>query len=302
MQYATHHNLGGSPGIGELCTSKLSFKKMKRVYMSAPLPFPGQKRRFAGGYREFLDSVKGASVFVDLFGGSGLLSHITKRERPDALVVYNDFDNYRQRLGHIPRTNSLLRRIRGMVADVPRNGIIPGGIRHGILGLLEAEEAAEGFVDYITLSSSLLFPGNNATTLDGLRRHSFYNRLRRTDYDASGYLDGLEITSCDYRELFGRYKDREDVVFIVDPPYLSTDVGTYRMCWRLPDYLDVLKVLSGHNFVYFTSGKSGIMELCDWLGKNRGIGNPFENAARNDCNARLNHHAGYTNIMLCNIA
>ena len=110
MQYATHHNLGGSPGIGELCTSKLSFKKMKRVYMSAPLPFPGQKRRFAGGYREFLDSVKGASVFVDLFGGSGLLSHITKRERPDALVVYNDFDNYRQRLGHIPRTNSLLRR------------------------------------------------------------------------------------------------------------------------------------------------------------------------------------------------
>ena len=106
----------------------------------------------------------------------------------------------------------------------------------------------------------------------------------------------------DYRELFGRYKDREDVVFIVDPPYLSTDVGTYRMCWRLPDYLDVLKVLSGHNFVYFTSGKSGIMELCDWLGKNRGIGNPFENAARNDCNARLNHHAGYTDIMLCNIA
>ena len=28
--------------------------------------------------------------------------------------------------------------------------------------------------------------------------------------------------------------------FLVDPPYLSTEVGTYKMFWRLADYLDVL--------------------------------------------------------------
>ena len=48
----------------------------------------------------------------------------------------------------------------------------------------------------------------------------------------------------DYKELFNRYKDTPGVVFLVDPPYLSTDVGTYNMSWRMSDYLDVLNVLS----------------------------------------------------------
>lgn len=66
--------------------------------MSAPLPFVGQKRMFAREYIKVLEQFKDSTVFVDLFGGSGLLSHITKRMRPDAKVVYNDFDNYRKRL------------------------------------------------------------------------------------------------------------------------------------------------------------------------------------------------------------
>lgn len=43
----------------------------------------------------------------------------------------------------------------------------------------------------------------------------------------------------------------------VDPPYLSTNIGSYSMgYWRLPDYLDVSKVLTGDWYVYFTSNKS----------------------------------------------
>ena len=76
--------------------------------MSAPLPFVGQKRMFAREYIKVLEQFKDCTVFVDLFGGSGLLSHITKQMRPDAKVVYNDFDNYRKRLENIPRTNLLL--------------------------------------------------------------------------------------------------------------------------------------------------------------------------------------------------
>ena len=51
-----------------------------KEYMSAPLPFVGQKRMFAGEYIKMLEEVKDAKVFVDLFGGSGLLSHITKKK------------------------------------------------------------------------------------------------------------------------------------------------------------------------------------------------------------------------------
>ena len=56
----------------------------RKMYLSAPLPFMGQKRMFAREYIKVLEGFKDARVFVDLFGGSGLLSHITKCKRPDA--------------------------------------------------------------------------------------------------------------------------------------------------------------------------------------------------------------------------
>ncbi len=141
-----------------------------------------------------------------------------------------------------------------------------------------------------------------ATTLEEMRKHTMYNRIRRSGYDADGYLDGIVVESCDYRELFRKYRDRDDVVFLVDPPYLSTDVGTYSMYWKLSDYLDVLKILVGHRYVYFTSDKSSIVELCDWLGRNKEIGNPFIGATRKEFNASMNYNSHYTDIMLHNVA
>jgi adenine-specific DNA methylase len=52
---------------------------MNTEYLSAPLPFVGQKRMFAQKFKEVLKEYPDNSVFVDLFGGSGLLSHITNR-------------------------------------------------------------------------------------------------------------------------------------------------------------------------------------------------------------------------------
>ena len=88
-------------------------------YTSAPLPFMGQKKRFIREFRKALREFDHATVFVDLFGGSGLLSHVTKRERPDARVIYNDFDDYHVRLENIKRTNALLHDIRSIVGDYP---------------------------------------------------------------------------------------------------------------------------------------------------------------------------------------
>ena len=270
-----------------------------KLYLSAPLPFVGQKRMFARKYMEVLGQFKSGRVFVDLFGGSGLLSHITKRMRPDAIVVYNDFDNYRKRLENIPRTNLLLADFRKLAEGVPRHKAIPKDIRGNISRRIEKEEKETGYVDYITISTSLLFSMKYATSLEEFRKETLYNTVRKTDYPLCGdYLEGLEITSMDYREVFNRYKDVPDVVFLVDPPYLCTDVTTYSMSWRLSDYLDVLAVLQGHPFVYFTSNKSSIVELCEWMGKNRTLGNPFEGCEKSEFNAHMNYNAAYTDIML----
>lgn len=272
---------------------------MRKQYLSAPLPFVGQKRMFAKEFIKVLKHYPDNAVFVDLFGGSGLLAHITKCQKPGSTVVYNDFDNYRRRLWNIPRTNALLDKIREMVQTVPREKALPKELKESILRLIEREEADNGYVDYITLSTSLLFSMKYATNLDRLRKETFYNTVRKCSYDLCfDYLDGLEVVSCDYRELFNKYKDIPNVVFLIDPPYLSTEVGTYTMGWRLSDYLDVLQTLVGTNYIYFTSNKSSIIELCEWMGRNNAIGNPFAGGEKIEFNARMNYNSSYTDIML----
>ena len=257
---------------------------------------------FAKQFIEVIKQYPKGTVFVDLFGGSGLLSHITKHYHPDSRVVYNDFDNYRLRIYNIPRTNRLLSLIRPIADRYPRHKPITGEDRERIFALLEQEERETGFLDFITLSSSLMFSMKYKMSIEGMRGETLYNNVRKADYaPCPDYLAGLEIVSCDYRDLFETFKDTPGVVFLVDPPYLSTDVGTYRMYWRLADYLDVLSVLPGHNFVYFTSEKSSITELCEWMGRNPALGNPFERCQRREFNATMNYSAHYKDIMLFTI-
>ena len=155
-------------------------------------------------------------------------------------------------------------------------------------------------MDYITLSSSLLFSMKYVLDFEAPAKSK---SLLLTPSAAriivvTAILDGLEITSCDYKELFARYKDTPNVVFLVDPPYLSTEAGTYKMYWKLSDYLDVLTVLQGTSFIYFTSNKSSILELCEWIGQHQLIGNPFEETTKVEFNAQMNYSSSYTDIML----
>lgn len=217
---------------------------MKTNYKSAPLPFQGQKRRFINDFREAVKNFDKATVFVDLFGRSGLLSHNAKQERPDAEVIYNDFDNYSQRLHNIQRTNTLLADIRAIInkIDVLDEKRLPEALKTRILERVWQDEN-DGYVDYITLSASILFSAKYATSFDALKKETFYNSVKHCDYFCEGYLDGVTVVRLDYKELFEQYKNCKDVVFIIDPPYLSTDVGTYKNYWKLSDYLDVLETL-----------------------------------------------------------
>lgn len=271
-----------------------------KLYLSAPLPFVGQKRMFAREFIKVLERFPDDATFVDLFGGSGLLSHIAKRCKPNATVVYNDFDDYRRRLDNIPRTNRLIADIRAIVGDaVPRGKAITGEIRERIFDRILREERENGYVDFITLSASIMFSMKYKLSVAEMRKDTLYNNVRKSDYpECSDYLAGLVITRRDYRQVLEEYKNVPGVVFLVDPPYLSTEVGTYTMYWRLSDYLDVLTVLTGHSFVYFTSNKSSILELCDWIGKNKSVGNPFDGCMKAEFNAHMNYNATYTDMML----
>ncbi len=272
-------------------------------YNQAPLPFQGQKRRFLGQFKECLTSFRDEAIFVDLFGGSGLIAHTIKQQRPDARVIYNDYDWYINRLNNIGRTNELLSKIRTEIQNFTGGGILkkerlPKELREKILRLIYNEEQEYRYVDYITLSASLLFSGQFATSYEELAKEYFYNKVKQSEYNTEGYLEGVEITHSDYKMLFSLYKHIPNICFVLDPPYLSTDCCSYTSYWRLKDYLDVLDLLQGTSYIYFTSNKTSIVELCQWLAMHPNFENPFEKAERKEVNVGINHAAGYRDMMM----
>lgn len=269
-----------------------------RKFLQSPLPFQGQKRKFTKEFSRALAQYPSDGTYVDLFGGSGLLSHTVKSVYPDSKVVYNDFDGFKQRIDAIPETNKLLANIRLVLAGCERDKKILNGHRTLVLDLLKEADKA-GFVDWITLSSSLKFTMNYGSCLDDFVNDTLYNNVRMSDYDAAGYLEGVEVVCLDYRDLFARYRDVEKVVFLVDPPYLSTDTATYGSngYWKLKDYLNVLQVIHDRDYFYFTSNKSQIVELCEWISTVSTTANPFAEATRTAVNTTTSYNSGYVDIM-----
>lgn len=233
-------------------------------YTQSPLPFQGQKRKFLNHVKQVLTNSSEDATYVDLFGGSGILSHTVKQLNPNAKVVYNDYDDFSKRLASVAQTNVLLDKIRAITNGLPKDKLIPEVHKLKLLELIKDEEFRLGYVDYITLSSSLLFSAKYVTNYNDLAKQTFYNNVRQSNYETDDYLAGVEIVHQDYKELFDQYKDLDNVVFLVDPPYLSTDTSTYNSnnYWKLKDYLNVLDVLVNTNYLYFTSNKSQIVELC----------------------------------------
>lgn len=269
----------------------------EKVYTAAPLPFMGQKRRFIKDFKRILKRFDDVTAIVDLFGGSGILSHVAKRECPDVRVVYNDYDFYCDRLSHVKTTNEILSIIRPLLADVPKDKKVPDGLKRQILSIIRGYDDA-GYVDYITLSSSLLFSGKYTTSYEELSKQTMYNTMKQSGYSADGYLDGLEVVHCDYRELFARFPDKAKTLFLIDPPYLSTEVGAYKCYWKLTDYLDVLKLLQGTRFIYFTSSKSHIIDLCEWIDNNVQLGGVLNGAEIHTQTNQINYNSGFTDMML----
>lgn len=240
------------------------------------------------------------TTVVDLFGGSGLLSRIAKDTLPDARVIFNDYDGYSDRIAAIPETNKILLEIAEIIADVPRQKLIPEPIKEELLMRLKHHDEL-GYVDWVTICAAITFSGKFFRTFPQITGSSLYNNLKRPNVEyspADDYLDGLEVTNKDYRELLNEHKWGSHSLIIADPPYLTTDCGSYKSgrYWGLTDNLALLSALNGKNFIYFTSERSQLIELCKWLETTYG-----SNPIGGRCYSRrvaINHQTGYEDFMI----
>lgn len=273
----------------------------EKKYTGSPLPFRGSKRYYVKRFREVLQQVSDVDTVVDLFGGSGLLARVAKDTLPHCHVIYNDFDYYVDRLAKIGETNALLHEIEPLLTNIQREKKVPLEVKRKALSLM-LKYHQRGEVDYITLSASLLFSGNWVQSYEQMAKQTMYNRMVHGDYDATNYLNGLEVAHEDYRTLFDAHKDNKRALFVLDPPYLQTEITAYKEAtyWQLKDYLDVLTLIQQTKYVLFTSGKSQILELCQWLNQSYNAG-LLKGSIKYEQNSRINNFAAYKDIMIARI-
>ncbi|STO55378.1 D12 class N6 adenine-specific DNA methyltransferase [Canicola haemoglobinophilus] len=204
-------------------------------------------------------------TIIDVFGGSGLLAHVAKREKPLARVIYNDFDDYAERLKHIKDTNQLRQEIFKIVDGIiPKNKRISNEVKAEIINKINE---FQGFKDLKCLSSWLLLSGEQVATLDELFTHDFWHSVRQTDYpEATSYLDGLEIICESFHTLLPRFSHDSKVLFVLDPPYLCTRQESYKQT-RYFDLIDFLRLvnITRPPYIFFSSTKSEFVRFIEYM-------------------------------------
>lgn len=253
-------------------------------YTTAPLPFAGQKRRWLKQLEPIIRSLPSNTTFVDVFGGSGLVSRLCKDIHPTARVIYNDYDNYSERLRHIKETEQLRQEIVSIFAPLKHNSRVPDEYKALVLRVIQAHQDRYHYVDWVTLSGWLLFTNNFAYSLEDLSSRGLYAHPSRTALSAADaserYLEGLHIVSMDWRELLSQYRDTPNALYIIDPPYFSTICGGYKdRHWSFDSYMDLLASIPDSGYLYFTSAKADFVSFLQRITNDWGCRHPFVDAS-----------------------
>jgi hypothetical protein len=235
------------------------------TYTNPPLPFIGNKKLWIKTFKKLIAQVPDDYVFVDLFGGSGILSRYTKDVKPNATVIYNDFDGYVERLNKIDKTNEILEKLR-QVITAPHDKKITPEEKHKVDEIIKQHDD----IDYKTIYTNLVFSGRMKEY--DIKAKVFYNKIVKKAYQCDGYLDNLIIEHKDWKQLYDEVKNKyEKIVFILDPPYLFTLTKFYRNYFNLTQTTELFDVMLDNHFILFNDGRTGIENFFNYLLKRLNI-------------------------------
>ena len=271
----------------------------RKLFTSPPLPFNGNKRNWINYIKEQFKNYKIPQdvVIVDLFGGSGLLSHLFAWLYPNNKVIYNDYDNYVDILNEetIKKINEITQWGRELMAE---KGIGKGGK----ISMEDKEIILQKFKEVLgdnweeneklknIICANFCFSGRN--NFNGF----LYNKLTIKEYfpgfKINDYiLDNIIIEHKDYNDLLSELKPDEKpdkYIFILDPPYLSTSKSFYagerekdkdeegkEIYWGITKTCDVLDICIKFKTLLFESDRSEIFPLIKIIERYSGKDNTF---------------------------
>lgn len=237
-------------------------------------------------------------TIVDVFGGSGLLAHTAKKLKPKARVIYNDFDNYSERLKHIDDTNRLRQILAKLVEGIPRESRLEDSKKAEII---KAIEDFAGYKDLRTIMTWFSFSGGQFESFEKLYSVTFWNNLAKNDYQAvESYLEGVEIISESFLELIPKFEAQEKTLLLLDPPYICTKQESYRQ----KHYFDLVSFVKLINlvkppYVFFSSVKSEFVRFIDAMISEKWQNwQTFANAERIEVKANINNSRSYQDNMV----
>lgn len=273
---------------------------INKKFLNAPLPYQGQKRYFIKDILRLLEDWKRQqfitkeTIFLDVFGGSGLIAHHIKQAFVNNRVIWNDYDNYQQRLDHIDDTNLLRAQLYDLCQRQKADINLGMETKKRILQIISRHQCAGYFTDYLTLSSWLLFSSRYEKELNGLEKPAFYsNKVIASDISAAGYLAGVERVSTDFTCLLDKFQhDRK--IQILDPPYLQTQTeNAYRHCWKLSEFLQLSDRIQPP-YILFGNQKSGIKDFFGYMGnKNPAVFADYQQTEKQVSSSGANRYLDY---------
>ena len=203
---------------------------LNTIYKRAPLPFRGNKTKwikdlikyFVRNHDKFEDF-----VFIDVFGGSGIVSSQLAKLYPNNKVIYNDFDYYTKLLTkpNIDRLNELRTKIYNIIQNYEYlakiNDNDSNKIRYLIKRYYPNYENNNKLKNIF--AAWLMF---NAT--DFKLNSPFYNRLPKNNYsyvDINDYLpDNVVIEHLEYKDLINKYKTNFKQIIINSRPSIPWNI------------------------------------------------------------------------------
>ena len=166
------------------------------------------------------------TIFLDVFGGSGLISHNIKQWYPKNRVIWNDYDNYQKRLDGISDTEILRAKIYEVFGINNSKDKATQAQKQEILDFIKDFESKGHYVDYATLSAYLLFCGTYVDSLESLSKYGFYNRVAKEALnEAKDYLQGVERVQQDFKALLDSYSHIQNKLLIFRPALFANTSG-----------------------------------------------------------------------------
>jgi hypothetical protein len=241
--------------------------------INPPLPFWGNKKKMSKLFQQvILDNFDETNVYIDLFGGAGVLSKSIKTVYPTATVIYNDFDGYRNMCQHVDVLNVGLAIVKNTLVefDQVRYYKINQECRQMLITQLsEWADLDNADLYYSLIISKLSFRNTSINIKDkqqfikALNTHILYNNLCKVIYDVDNcmnYHKDLIIKNLDFRLLINEFKDNQKAVFIADPPYTESTDSNYKNSFKLIDSLILYKDLKELNSIIFCNETTKIID------------------------------------------